>query len=86
METEYTQKPHPHTKRFWFALTLVVLLTSGVFAYMYTRIVSLNERLLSLSNDLASTTATLHDTAGEISKNLSDLHSQTDDISKTLGT
>lgn len=79
------KSPRPHANhRHWLALALVVVIVSGVFVYMFIRIIDMNAQLTALSGKLASTTAVLNSTTDVLAKNISDLHVETSGISQTL--
>ncbi len=70
--------------RIWIAVVSVAIIVTGAFVYSFLRIVSLEKNVESLSQNLASTTALLYGTADSLSKNVTDLRSQTVGISETL--
>ncbi len=82
--THQTTKETLRENRLAISLAIALILIIGVFVYAFLKISSLNEKISSLSSDLASTTLALYGTTGSLSQNLSDLRSQTVGLSQTL--
>ncbi len=63
---------------------IVLVILGGVITYAFVRISALTEYAESLKTELASTTATLSQTASQLSHDLMDLRAQTVGLSNTL--